>query len=643
MFAKVFPAALGAMFLGISFISVAHGTPANENVLFDFEGRDYSGWELKGNAFGSVPSEGTLPGQQAVSGFEGRRLANSFHEGDKTTGLLRSPEFTIDRPFINVLVGGGNHPQKTGVRLIVEGKVVASVTGTATTGSDDEHLSWRSWDVNDFKGKKARIELFDDATGGWGHINVDQVTESDSPRQEIFLNEPITSAMSSVRGAAARAAADPLRPAFHLMPPALWCNDPNGPIYFDGWYHVFYQHNPYGDRWEHMHWGHARSQDLVHWEHLPIALWPSTEKGENHCFSGSAALNGDGKVMLFYTSIGPRLPEQWAAIAGDSNLITWSKLTTNPILSEKIHGKQKIDEWRDPYVFEGDDKRWMVCGGHPHGQKGGIMLYEALDGTLAKWEYRGVPFQGKEDNWECPNLFKVGNNWVLLYSPHSRVRYYTGSLNLKEFKFTPRHEGFVDHGNDFYATSAFVDPSGRWLIWAWIRNFPGGRGWNGCLSLPRVVKVANDGRLLQAPAQELEGLRLPNPLRLQNVTLDDRTKSLDFSGRQIEIVAEIELGNAQRCGLKVLKSTESKDTPTLFVDAKGIEVAGERADFEVPKDMPVNLRIFVDRSVLEVFINDERCLTKVVNAPVDGEFIELFATGGKGTFKSLDVYRLSVH
>src|SRR5580765_20545 len=115
--------------------------------------------------------------------------------------------------------------------------------------------------------------------------------------------DAIARAMASVAEAAPRAEADPTRPVYHFRPPANWMNDPNGPIYHKGYYHMFYQHNPYGDKWGNMHWGHARSRDLVRWEHLPIALWPSKEAGEEHVFSGCALINDQGQPMIFYTSI----------------------------------------------------------------------------------------------------------------------------------------------------------------------------------------------------------------------------------------------------------------------------------------------------------------------------------------------------
>jgi beta-fructofuranosidase len=140
--------------------------------------------------------------------------------------------------------------------------------------------------------------------------------------------------MASVAEAVPRAEADPTRPVYHFRPPAYWMNDPNGPIYHKGYYHMFYQHNPYGDQWGNMHWGHARSRDLVRWEHLPIALWPSKEVGEEHVFSGCALINNQGQPMIFYTSIAQgksagEYAEQWAAI-GDDSLIHWQNI--HPIL-----------------------------------------------------------------------------------------------------------------------------------------------------------------------------------------------------------------------------------------------------------------------------------------------------------------------
>ncbi|MFF7771487.1 GH32 C-terminal domain-containing protein [Streptomyces massasporeus] len=160
------------------------GDPPTGTVLADFEGGSYGDWTTTGDAFGSAPATGTLPGQQEVSGFLGDGLANSYLNGDSTTGTLTSPEFTIDKDYVNFLVGGGNHPagsaDRTAVELLVDGHVVRS-----TTGKDAEALNWAAWDVKDLAGKKARIRIADDNTGGWGHLNVDHIMLSDTKAQPV--------------------------------------------------------------------------------------------------------------------------------------------------------------------------------------------------------------------------------------------------------------------------------------------------------------------------------------------------------------------------------------------------------------------------------------------------------------------------
>ena len=145
-------------------------------VLADFEGPDYSNWKAAGNAFGGRPASGTLPNQQQVSGFRGAGLANSYLHGDKSEGTLTSPHFTLDNKFLCFLIGGGNHANKTCLNLLVDGAVVRTATGDA-----DEKLSWKSWNVSDLRGKRAQLQVVDQHTGGWGHINVDHILIADQP------------------------------------------------------------------------------------------------------------------------------------------------------------------------------------------------------------------------------------------------------------------------------------------------------------------------------------------------------------------------------------------------------------------------------------------------------------------------------
>ncbi|MGC4982885.1 GH32 C-terminal domain-containing protein [Streptomyces sp. DT193] len=160
------------------------GPPPAGTVIADFEGGTYGDWTTTGDAFGTTPATGTLPNQMEVSGFLGSGLVDSFLNGDSTTGTLTSPEFTIDKDYVNFLIGGGNHPadsdNPTAVELLVDGKVVRS-----TTGQDGEALNWASWDVRDLAGKKAQIKIVDDNTSGWGHLNVDHIMLSDTQAQPV--------------------------------------------------------------------------------------------------------------------------------------------------------------------------------------------------------------------------------------------------------------------------------------------------------------------------------------------------------------------------------------------------------------------------------------------------------------------------
>jgi fructan beta-fructosidase len=158
----------------------AHLQAAEDILVADFEGPDYQGWTVSGDAFGSAPAAGTLPGQMEVSGFKGRRLVNSFSGGDDTTGKLTSPEFTIQRQYINFLIGGGRHPGETCINLMVDGKTVCTATGPNGQPGGTEALDWSSWDVSKFKGQKAIIEIVDTRKGGWGHINIDHIVQSDN-------------------------------------------------------------------------------------------------------------------------------------------------------------------------------------------------------------------------------------------------------------------------------------------------------------------------------------------------------------------------------------------------------------------------------------------------------------------------------
>jgi beta-fructofuranosidase len=615
----------------------------NLSVFADFEGDGFGDWKSTGSAFGKGPASGALDGQQPVTGFEGRSFVNSFHGGDQATGSLTSPEFIIKEPYLNFLIGGGNHPGETCINLLIGTNVVKSATGT-----EFERLQWHTWQLFPWVGKKARLEIVDRRSGGWGHISIDQITFSNRPRIIPYVNDAVTAAMVGVTAAERRAAADPQRPIYHFMAPANWMNDPNGPIYHRRYYHIYYQFNPYGDAWGHMHWGHARSRDLVTWKHLPIALWPSKEQGEDHVFSGCMTTNAGGELMAFYTSIGrgksaSESAQQWAAI-GDSEGNTFVKHPGNPLLAEELHGGTKVYDWRDPFIFREGGKTYLVCGGNLNQARGGqavVLLYEATNGGLTGWKYRGVLFTHPDaavKNIECPNFFKLAGRWVLIISPHGLVEYFTGGFDAVAGRFTFQKRGLMDASRNYYAPNGLEDPQGRRILWGWINGFPEKRGWNGCLTLPRILTLGSDGSLLQEPAPELATLR-EQPFKRENLSLNNVTNYLEnVRGDTLELRAEFEPVSARRFGLRLRTSADGKAAVDISFDASSGDVAGARVEMGGISSGLVSVRVFLDRSVLEAYVNGKSCATRVISPATQDLGVGLFAEGGELRVRSLEVW-----
>ncbi len=654
-------------------------------LIADFEGEDFGAWEVTGEAFGAGPAEGTLPGQGVVSGFMGQGLVNSFHNGNEAQGSLTSPAITIERDFINFVVGGGDFPREPKdeserargiikgvpgaigtdsgectVNLVVEGEAVRSATGIIQTAADNEHLSWYTWDVKDLRGKSGTILILDKNSGPFGHITVDHLTQDDERKMPLYANPLLTRANSSIEGARARAEADPTRPTYHVLPPATYSNGPHGPVYHNGAYHLFYQICPWGwgngGRW---FWGHWRSKDLVYWEHLPLALWPSYEMGEKLVMAGSSAISDDGTPMIFYSSAAPgRGIEQWAAI-GDDDLINWKKYAENPLFEG--HGV-------DPWLFKEAGRWYMVLGGATPEGKGGFTLHGSDD--LLNWEFLGYPYEGtgerKLPSWEVPNFFKLGNKWVLVYEPHGPTRYLTGTFDFKTYKFEPEAEGFMDYAGvarfdfdketfidfdgHFVGCTSVEDAGGRRIHWGLVTGWDPervgpylmeDRSWNGCMTLPRELTIRPDGKLIQKPIPELASLRGEH-YSVSDIELADASYVLNgIEGDTLEILVEFAPAGAKEFGLKVRRSKDGERSIKINWDGELLNVGRHKGpEGMLEGETTLKLHIFLDRSVMEVFANDWACFTDVIYPPQTDLGIELFASGGAVAVKSLDVWRV---
>lgn len=437
-------------------------------------------------------------------------------------------------------------------------------------------------------------------------------------------NELLRRAEAALDAAAPRAAADPAHPIFHISAPAQWMNDPNGPIFYRGYYHLFYQLNPFSDGDGPKFWGHVRSRDLVRWERLPVALAPDADKGEAGIWSGCCTINGLGQPMIFYTSVSngfsPQTCAAQCAALGDRDLITWQKYGNNPVLSESLHGGKKIYDWRDPFIFRDRHKTFLVTGGNLNQAGGGqavVNIYEAENLALTQWKYRGVLFQIPDPaarTAECPNFFKVGRSWVLLVSPYGKVQYYIGSFDPVSCRFHPENHGLLDDGPNFYAPNTMQLADGRRIVWGWVTGFPGGHGWNGCLSLPRLLEVTRDGQLHQTPLPQLTRLR-GRPVR---ATLSPGVAMALPQADALEIDATLALPSTAPVTLALANSDPGRQPIAMTLSHSTFRLADSESPLPSSESKgKMHVHMFIDHSVLEIFVNNTFCFTKTIT-PLGG-------------------------
>lgn len=447
--------------------------------------------------------------------------------------------------------------------------------------------------------------------------------------------EALRQAQDSVHAGVARALASVERPLWHFTAPAYWMNDPNGVMYYGGYYHLFYQHNPFADSWGHMHWGHARSRDLLHWEHLPIAFGPSPEQGEEHCFSGCAVFPAEGRPMLFYTMVplkgSLRGHEQWAAVAEDDELIRWRKDPANPILCRGRDGTPDFEpSWRDPFVFTAAGRQFMVLGAAMPGENGrhGVAMWESDDAQLKHWRYRGWLFAPEDTPirfFECPNFFPLGDQWLLLSSPYGPVHYWLGDFSPDECRFTPRSSGLLDGSADYYATNVVMnDPAGRCLLLAWGRGFTAGMGWNGCLAMPRELALADHGRVKLRPVAEMTRLRRQE----WPVVVEAQPALLPGSEAEVALTGPLPPGGFT---LTLTGSDGHGGSVTVRVAEGQWSCQDRSAALPSAAGSDFHLRLFLDRSFLECCWGDgEAWLSKAIPylpAPISLRLQTQAATG----------------
>lgn len=486
------------------------------------------------------------------------------------------------------------------------------------------------------------------------------------------------------------------RPQFHFSPETMWMNDPNGMVFYNGEYHLFYQHYPEDKVWGPMHWGHAISTDLIHWEHMPIALYPDSL---GYIFSGSAVIdwentsglqNGEHPPMIaiftYHDMVGERsgsntFQTQGIAFSNDKGR-TWTKYKGNPVL-----GNPGIRDFRDPKVIWHDNvQKWiMTLAVQDH-----VSFYSSPN--LVDWTFEsdfGKNTGAHGGVWECPDLFPMKVNgeekWVLLVSINpggpnggSATQYFVG--NFDGSVFTNENPGtdplWLDYGKDNYAGVTWSDipeEDGRRIFLGWMSNWQYANSvptnpWRSAMTIPRELSLKQSPdhlQLFSRPVKELELLRTGEVIEPEHQVLtgDSEIQGIqELESSMFEIILAIKTTNGSQFGLasdfgfrlendsaqqvifgydvsrKYAYIDRTRSGKTRFSDKfPGIH----EAPLEIPLTGEINIHAFVDKASIEVFINDgERVLTEIFFPDQDFNKIILFADNGSVMLTTAEIHEL---
>ena len=417
-------------------------------------------------------------------------------------------------------------------------------------------------------------------------------------------------------------AKDGNRPQFHLLPAKNWMNDPNGPIYFNGLYHMFFQYNPNAAVWGNMSWNHATSIDMLHWSHQPLAFTPTPGSPDAFgCFSGSSIQIGN-RVYVVYTGTELTKPEfatlrdgkvtaresQCLAWSDDPKLITWTK-DPKPVVPVPPSGLA-VTGFRDPSVWKQNGVYYMTVGSGAVNVGGCVLLYRSKD--LRNWRYLHPLLSGEWNGkkttnpcddgemWECPELFPLDAGHVLIYSTLGKVFWLSGRLDPETMTFIPARKGVLDLGS-YYAPKTQIDAHGRRILWGWIQEQRSeaamrAAGWSGMMSLPRRLQLDADGELRMQIVPEVAKLRS----RSIPITAAQDTCGATLPRANGEILCSGVTGKAMSFEM------HAEDKLLLriaYVPGKHLFLVNGTPFPLQPQDLPT-LQLFVDASVVEVILSE---------------------------------------
>ncbi|MFD0670845.1 GH32 C-terminal domain-containing protein [Cohnella sp. GCM10027633] len=491
---------------------------------------------------------------------------------------------------------------------------------------------------------------------------------------------------------------DQHRPQYHAMPPQNWMNEAHAPVYYNGKYHLFYQHNPQGPYWHQIHWGHWVSDDMVHWENVRPALAPEAGTLDpDGVWSGGAAYDRNGNPVLFYTAGNDSLsPNQRTAIATPADLTDpyLEKWVKHPVPVTEQNGIGIPNEFRDPFVWYDEEvDKWyqLVTSGVQDYSSGTALVYESDD--MYNWEYKGPLYVSDRSVypelgtvWELPVLLPLGTDsqgnkkHIFIVNPHEKpnhvapsddvqrdveVFYWIGTWDRDNFRFIPDQEApsKLDVGDGYLtAESGLVTPDGRTVVFSMVQNVRTPQaeylsGWAHNLALPIALSLDENDELSIEPIEELQGLRGTKLADIKNKNLKSANAHLKHvKGDMLEIVMEIDPRKAKKFGLKVRRSEKGEEETLIYYDKLTSTFNVDRTKSSIDPDVRVDgiqggyvdldgdnlkLHIYLDRSIIEAFANDKKKLTtRVYVGRYDSLGLQVWADGDI-TVKSMEVWNMN--
>ncbi|MEK7953744.1 autotransporter-associated beta strand repeat-containing protein [Luteolibacter soli] len=598
------------------FLRVAVTAYTGENLAVgNFDGTDYGTWTLTGTAFNQGPANGPLITQLEIQNADGG-VASSEIQGDGLIGTLTSDEFLIQRRYISFSIAGGDYEHHACLNLLVDGKVVKSATGRYS-----DVMGAASWDVRKWFGQNAKVQIVDEAQGGWGHVNVGRILQTDTP-----------AALPVEKGVLYQ---ETLRPQFHFtarqwvmdrLNPGQrqegWLNDLNGMLYYEGEYHLFAQ------RWNKC-WIHAVSTDLVHWTELEPAFWE--EHLDSGVQSGSCVIDYGNTSGLATDPAHPAMVAIWSRNDNKSHCIsysldkgrTWTHYAGNPVL---------VFPERDPKIFwHAPSNKWVMV------MYGSGKYHIFTSPNLLNWTNENHLIA---NGFECPDFFEVplaGNpsvkKWALV---HADGRYSLGTFDGTQFtEETPRV--LCDTGgNNFYATQSFNNVEtgdGRRIQMAWMRDstFPG-MPFSQQVSFPCEMTLHQTPaglRLFRQPVAEISQLELPGQSWSNlNVTAGQQVP-LAASGDLFRIRAQVSIPVGATLSFNLRGFPVTVTSTSLNAGTGATAVQGVISSVE----------LLVDRASVESYVNaGEISCTRYFQPSQAG--LSMSASGGAVTVQSLSVVPL---